>query len=131
MRRSCLLAILSLICWPALGANPKWYVMTRESGCQPLQELAAELPGVSDSDTPEKVLAAFRHRWPDATLRPYTDVLAEQHGAHGNVPDADERRALSAFTPENAFWLSSTQGDVQLLLLTEDVCRRMRQLFDH
>jgi hypothetical protein len=98
--------------------------MGRETGCQPLGVLDTEFPKISDADTPETALSVVLRRWPDATLRPYLDAEVDEHKADRSKSDIEELKSKS-FTPQNALLLSSRQGDLQLLFLTEDLCRRI------
>jgi len=111
----------------ALGAEPEWYVLSREEGCLSLEQAYELLPYLKGGRDPVELFRLFRAVFPDATIVPFVDYLAARHERDHSTPDDAERAAYKAVDSTNAFVLSSRKGDAEIFLFTTEVCNQLRR----
>jgi hypothetical protein len=121
------LVLCTLVCLAprlagAAGAADTWYLLSHDGGCVSVGKLHEAYPFTKGSSQPAEFLAAFRGRFADATMRPFLQLVREQHAADGTRPDPAVSRSL---TGSNAFDIESGAGNVHLVLLTGSLCTAM------
>ncbi|PLC03620.1 hypothetical protein CY658_22745 [Variovorax sp. RO1] len=108
---------------PSHAAEPRWFVMSRESGCVPLAELREVFPSLTDRSTPREVFEALRRQHPDSRLITFRQALAEEARQTGKQPSPESAMAYRLFNDSNAFVVSSQKAGRDTVLLTEALCR--------
>jgi hypothetical protein len=109
----------------ALGTEPEWYVMSREEGCLPLDQVYELFPYLKGGRSPPELFSLFRAVFPDATIVPFVDYVAARHSYDHTAPDEAELAAYKGVNSTNAFVLSSRHGDAEIFLFAAAVCDQL------
>jgi hypothetical protein len=103
--RNFIFVLALLTAQPCIADEPKWYVLNRELGCQSMTEIHKAWPFMSGYWTPTALFNVLKSRFHDAKLVPL------------EIPKESKK-----FPESNALILSSVTGEIELVLMTADLC---------
>ena len=120
---------LALLVGLAVGAtcaaspSTQWMALNREDGCVPLAELKADRPELAHAHDPQALFKALKLHHPDTKIQPFATYLRQE--PDDGPPDPGEQLVLQAITPRNAFIISSDAQQLELIVFTQQLCKRL------
>lgn len=102
-----------------------WKVLNRESGCSSLSSIQDEYPYLLKSKTPQEIFSSLKLKYFDAKLTPFLDILEDERRESKEPATKEELEFFKYFTKKNALHLSSIGGGVELILVTNELCKRI------
>jgi hypothetical protein len=71
---------------------------------------------------PAEILAALKQSFADVEMKPFLQVVREEHEAEGSTASAEERRFYQPFTEVNAYVIRSKKGGVDVSIFSSQLC---------
>ena len=106
----------------AAGPSTQWMALNREDGCVPLAELQADRPELAHAHDPQALFKALKRRHPDTKIQPFATYLRQ---APDGTPGPGEQLMRQAITPRNAFIIRSDAQQLELIVFTQQLCKRL------
>ena len=108
----------------AAPAAPAWMLLSRATGCEPLSALHADYPALQAIHQPKKIWTALHQQYPDTTILPLLDVIAQERKADPTI-SAEEKAFFRPVTKRNAYVISSKAQRIEWYVVTKALCDQL------
>ena len=123
-----LISLFIIMTNSAAIAKDEWKILSRESGCEPLESIYDDFEYLLNAKTPNQIFDKIKRKFPDTQLIPIITVVLLERLESKEPPTKQELTFFKDFTKFNALQIKSEKAGIELNIITNNLCLKLASI---